>query len=209
MSGHRKMDQESPSSSTNGSRNHRLRIRLAATDSSEPRAKKCTKDYAKEYRDKLKDNPVLYARHRHEENLRNKDYRSKMTEEAKLWSNELQRRRQQKYRDRQKAKGASMPLSEQHDVETSVEVPKSSKTRKAINTRKTRKGVVQQRVKWRDGKQKYREKMNHQKKEAICKKRREQYAAKKRQARSRKDALDQQMESNGSVATKHAITRTT
>ena len=100
MSGHRKMDPGSPSSSTNASRIHRLRIRSAVTDSSEQKAKKCNKDYTKEYRDRLKGNPDVYARHRHDETIRHKDYRSRMTEEAKQRSNELQRMRQQKYRER-------------------------------------------------------------------------------------------------------------
>ncbi|XP_063436397.1 glutamic acid-rich protein-like [Mytilus trossulus] len=119
--------------------------------------RKKPREYAQEYRDRIKRNTEIYKLHRHNETIRIKEYREKgQTEEAKQRNRDLQRARQQKYRERLKDLGKTNP-----------EKPK------------TRHAQEMQRRKWREDRQKHRLCMSTQKKTATNSKRREKKKKKK------------------------------
>ena len=72
-----------------------------ATDSVEPKRRtKTRKEISKDYRERIKDNPEMLKVHRDSEKKRFKDYYIRRSEEAVERNRQLQRERQQKYRDR-------------------------------------------------------------------------------------------------------------
>lgn len=118
--------------------------------------KKTQKDYSREYRQRIKADAETYRLFRKEENERNREYRSRRTEEALQRNRELQRERQKKYRQKLKEEG--------HESK---------------RTPRTRKSAEETRKMEREKKRAQRAAMSHNKRTAINKKRRDAYALKK------------------------------
>ena len=118
------------------------------------------KENSKKWRANIKANPELYKVFCDSEKERVREYRLRQSEEVKSRDRELQRERQRQYRLRKKEKENGMWK------------------------KKTRKSTDDQREKWRKQKRDSRANLSMQKRVAINKKRRENYAIKKMKIQS-------------------------
>ena len=122
-----------------------------------PKTKKTAAEKQRDYRARIKNDPVIYKMHRELETDRVKQYRKTCSEEQKARNREQGKERTRRYRERKKATGEPMKVSAKK------------------LTRSEKKG---QATKWREEKRKQREKMNPQQKRRQNEKRRAKYAAK-------------------------------
>ena len=128
-----------------------------ATDNVEPKRRtKTRKEISRDYRERMKDNPEMLKVHRDSEKKRFKEYYIRRSEEAVERNRQLQRERQQKYRERCKIQEVGRAV-----------------------VRKTRQTLEEDRKRWREEKQLQRQNISRQKKTAEKKHRGDTYAAKK------------------------------